>query len=101
MQTLMKMTIIVCFAALIGFTSMNCASRVVYVRKAPPAARVEVRPARPYAGAVWVAGYWRWNGRNYVWTSGHWVKARRGKTFTKGHWKKTPRGWRYVPGHWR
>ncbi len=101
MQTLKKITILICFIGLIGTGIMNCASRVVYVRKAPPPVRVEVRPVKPYANAVWVAGYWKWNGRNHVWTSGRWVKARRGRTFVKGHWQKKPRGWRYVPGHWR
>lgn len=101
MKRILKWVMMIGLFILLNLSLMNCASRVVYVRKAPPAARVEVRTAKPYAGAVWVPGYWRWKGRKYVWTSGRWVKARPGKTFIKGYWKKTPRGWRYVPGHWR
>ncbi|MBD3334405.1 MAG: hypothetical protein GF355_02720 [Candidatus Eisenbacteria bacterium] len=42
----------------------------------PPPAKVEVRPARPHARAVWVPGHWKWRGRarGYVWVPGHWKR---------------------------
>ena len=50
----------------------GCATRAVIVA-GPPPARIEVIPARPYYGAVWVRGYWapRPYGR-WVWVRGYW-----------------------------
>ena len=101
MQKIKRILILVCFLGPLGMTVENCASRVVYVRKAPPRVRVEVRPVKPFTSAVWMSGYWRWNGRQHVWVSGRWAKPKKGKVWVTGHWKKAPRGWHYVPGHWR
>jgi WXXGXW repeat (2 copies) len=73
----------------------------VTVQTAPPAAIVETRPASPYAGAVWMPGYWSWNGAQYVWVAGSWVAPRPGYLWVPGHWRGTPYGWRWVRGHWR
>jgi hypothetical protein len=74
---------------------------VVYVQTAPPAPKVETRPARPVPGAVWVSGHWKWNGHRYVWISGHWDRTPRSSAWVPGHWEKRPRGWVWIPGHWR
>ena len=74
---------------------------VVYVQKAPPKVRTEVRTKRPGKNAIWVPGHWQWNGRKYVWKAGHWDKRPGGKTWVPGHWNKKQRGWVWVPGHWR
>src|SRR6516225_9595820 len=39
---------------------------------APPPMLVEAPPPMPFAGAVWVGGYWVWQG-NWVWAHGHWM----------------------------
>jgi len=39
---------------------------------APPPMLVEAPPPMPYAGAVWVGGYWVWQG-NWVWAHGQWM----------------------------
>lgn len=74
---------------------------VVYVQKAPPAPRSEVRPAKPNLNAVWIPGHWQWDGSKYAWKSGRWEKRPGGKAWVSGHWEKKPRGWVWVPGHWR
>lgn len=74
---------------------------VVYVQKAPPKAKAEVRPKKPNAKAVWVPGHWQWRGNKYVWVSGHWETNARGRTWVPGRWEKRPRGWVWVSGHWR
>ena len=74
---------------------------VVYIKKAPPKPKVEVRSKKPNKKAIWVPGHWQWNGRKYVWKSGHWGVRPGGKTWVTGHWQKSPRGWKRVPGHWR
>jgi len=43
-----------------------------YYYDAPPA-RVEVIPAPPYRGAVWVRGYWFRGRHAWVWVPGHWA----------------------------
>ena len=39
---------------------------------APPPMLVEAPPPMPFEGAVWVGGYWVWQG-NWVWAHGHWM----------------------------
>lgn len=68
----------------------------------PPAARVEVRPAPPSPGFVWIQGHWKLRHGKWVWVSGYWVKRPGPKAvWVQGHWKKTPRGLKWIPGHWR
>lgn len=67
----------------------------------PPAPIVETRPAMPFAGAVWMPGYWHWNGHHHVWIGGRWSAARAGWTWEPHHWVRTPAGWRMEHGHWR
>ena len=61
----------VCFVFAFGlaFELAGCAAP-----PPPPPTRVEVRPARPGAKAVWVPGHWKWKGKKkgYVWIQGHW-----------------------------
>jgi hypothetical protein len=69
--------------------------------EAPPADLDEVRPAMPFAGAVWIPGYWRWHGHRHVWISGRWSAPVPGRTWVAGHWKHGHHGgWHYKPGHW-
>jgi hypothetical protein len=86
-------------ACLITIHTLACAPAVVV--KQPPPARTEVRPAKPWPNAVWIAGHWKWSGGRYVWVSGRWAKAKRGKTWMAGHWARRARGWVWVKGHWR
>ena len=44
----------------------------VVVGWAPPPLLVEAPPPSPFFGAVWVGGYWVWQG-NWVWAHGHWM----------------------------
>jgi hypothetical protein len=74
---------------------------IVYVQKAPPKLKVETRPKRPNAKAVWVSGYWQWRGGKYVWIPGHWDRNPRSSAWIPGHWDKRSRGWIWVPGHWK
>lgn len=73
----------------------------VIVQQAPPEPIVEVRPATPFTGAVWIPGYWHWNGFRHVWVGGHWSAPRAGWVWEPHHWQPTPRGYVWVRGHWR
>ncbi len=101
MRRVKKTILLMLIAGSITFAFGNCASRVVYVRKAPPPVRVEVRSARPFPNAVWIAGHWQWNGVRFVWVSGKWVKPQSGRVWVPGHWRQTRHGWRWVPGRWK
>ncbi|MCC7068001.1 MAG: hypothetical protein IT523_06060 [Burkholderiales bacterium] len=45
----------------------------LFVPWAPPPLLVQVPPAEPFVGAVWVGGYWVWHQR-WVWSSGYWAR---------------------------
>ena len=95
-----KKTLSVIVLFLLGFSTLS--GCVTAVRTPPPQARIEVRPARPFANAVWIDGHWSRRHGDWVWISGHWVKMpRSGAAWMPGHWKKVPRGWKWFPGHWR
>jgi len=75
---------------------------VVYVVRAPPPDRVEVRGEPPGPGVVWVPGYWAWNGADFTWTPGMWRAPEPGfRTWVPGHWRHDRRGWFWMEGHWR
>lgn len=71
------------------------------VAVAPPADIVEVRAAPPFAGAVWLPGYWHWTGATHVWMAGRWSAPRPGHVWEPHRWVQGPGGWKFAPGHWR
>ncbi len=83
------------------FLSLGCASSGKVATKEPPALRAETRPSRPFQEAVWVDGYWRWNGYDFVWVAGKWMKPKKGHAWAPGHWQKTPKGWQWKSGYWK
>lgn len=84
-------------------TMVACAPRgLVYVRTAPPPRHMEERGERPGRGFVWIAGFWRWDHRDYVWVPGHWVRRPYTRAlWVPGRWKHGHRGWYWTRGHWR
>lgn len=74
----------------------------VYVVRRPPPERVEVIDVGPGPGYVYVRGYWRYDGGDYVWAPGRWVQVdRRYHDWVPGHWAHDRHGWYWVDGHWR
>lgn len=75
---------------------------VVYVRRAPPPPRHVRIPPRPAPTAIWIDGYWRWSGVEFVWVEGFWDRnPPPGKVWAPGRWVHTSRGWYWQPGRWR
>ncbi|HSQ63901.1 MAG TPA: YXWGXW repeat-containing protein [Polyangiaceae bacterium] len=72
----------------------------VVVQAPPPPPRIEVRPPGP-SNAVWIPGYWHWNGQRHVWVGGRWSAPRGGFHWEPDRWENTPHGWRRIPGHWQ
>jgi WXXGXW repeat (2 copies) len=83
-------------AASAPFTASAAALIVV----APPAPVVEVRPAIPAPGYVWMDGYWNWEGGRHVWIPGRWVAPHPGYHWVGHHWVHERGGWRLEEGHW-
>jgi hypothetical protein len=74
----------------------------IYVRTGPPPVVVERRGPVPGPGFVWIGGFYRWTGREYVWVPGHYEHAPRARArWVQGHWAHGRRGYYFVDGHWR
>jgi hypothetical protein len=78
----------------------------VVVQERPPRNYVERRSARPFRGAVWITGYWHWNGDRYSWVAGRWSAPRQGQVWAPDRWTRD-RGhggaqrWVLARGHWQ
>jgi len=77
-------------------------SALVEVVAPPPPGRVEVVPANPKTGAVWIDGEWTWRRHRWAWTAGRWVIAPAGAAFCPWVFERGIDGrlW-YAPGIWR
>jgi hypothetical protein len=71
----------------------------VVVDVAPPAPYVEVVPVAPFAGAVWIGGYWGWNGR-HQWVPGRWEHGRPGYQWRPHAWVNQGGRWHLHGGGW-
>lgn len=75
---------------------------VVEAPPAPPPPPSEVMTYQPRPDAVWVSGYYAYDGYRYVWVQGHWEIPPPGyHYFHPAYW--APRGgtYVYVRGYWR
>jgi hypothetical protein len=72
----------------------------VVVDVAPPAPYVEVVPAVPFAGAVWIGGYWGWSGGRHSWVPGRWDRPRSGYGWTPHRWEQRGGRWHLHEGGW-
>ena len=67
----------------------------VVAPSAPPPMYQEAIPVRPFADALWIAGFWGWMGGRYVWNAGRWDHPRQGHQWEPHRW--VPHG----NGQWR
>jgi hypothetical protein len=68
----------------------------------PPPVPTETVPAPPAPGALWIPGYWTFDGRAYAWTSGRWeIPPPNVRAYVAAHWESRPEGYAFVPGYWR
>ena len=67
----------------------------------PPPPIMEVQPAQPFATAVWIPGYWHWNGVRYAWVVGRWSPRPAGHEWEAHRWDRREDGrWVERAGHW-
>jgi hypothetical protein len=67
----------------------------------PPALIYEAATVQPYAGAVWIPGYWDWDGFDWVWIPGHWELAPAGYVWIGPSYSPFGGYCDYTPGSWR
>jgi hypothetical protein len=67
-----------------------------------PAAADPIEP-RPARAAVWIPGYWQWDGGGYVWIAGAWrIPPAAGQTWQPARWVVIRGGGAvFAPGGWR
>jgi hypothetical protein len=75
-------------------------SVVVMADIPPPAPYVEVIPAMPYPGAVWLGGYWGWGGGRHQWVPGRWEQPRPGYAWHPYAWAPHGGRWQLNAGGW-
>ena len=87
-------------AVVVLFVSSNQASaQSISIRVgSPPPSHEDYRPwARPYPGAVWIAGHHEWVDGRWVWIGGYYTyPPRHGGYWVPAHYHH---GY-YYPGHW-
>jgi hypothetical protein len=65
---------------------------------APP----DVIPSQPSPAAVWIPGYWNWNGYQYNWIAGFWAIPPVGfRVYVGGEWIFRHGGYYYRRAYWR
>jgi hypothetical protein len=74
---------------------------VVVTDVAPPPLYVEPVPPVPFAGAVWIGGYWGWSGGRHAWVPGRWEHPRPGYTWEPHRWENHAGRWELHGGRWR
>jgi hypothetical protein len=72
----------------------------VVVDVAPPAPYVEVVPAIPFPGAIWIGGYWGWYGGRHQWMPGRWDHPRPGYQYRPHAWVNQGGRWHLHGGGW-
>ena len=76
--------------------------KTLAVDVAPPTLRRETPGPSPFASAVWIGGYWHWDGTGHVWVDGRWaIPPRARSTWRRHRWRKRGAGIVFVPGGWR
>ena len=87
------------------YTSEYQATSTVVVQQPPPPApppQPEVMVAQPSPDAIWVPGYWDYNGAQYVWIGGFWtVPPPHHHYYIAAHWANRGGSWVYVHAYWR
>lgn len=68
----------------------------------PPPPTRDLVTAPPTPNAVWVHGYWSWDGRGYTWVAGHWeVPPPTAKTYVAAHWEFRDNQYIFVQPYWQ
>jgi hypothetical protein len=83
-----------------GFWTGADTEEVQYFPQPPAAQEQGASTEAPSADAIWVPGYWNWQGNGYNWASGFWTAAKPGWVWSPTSYSWTPRGFVLVNGFW-
>ncbi len=68
----------------------------------PPPTPQETMPPQPAANAVWIAGFWIYDGRAFSWNSGRWeIPPPFAHTYVPAHSEVRQGQTVFVPGYWQ
>ena len=104
--TRLRAAAFVCAFSAIFFVGMNQKASAAYVdvqigAAPPPPVIVEHPWARPYRGAVWIAGHYEWRGGRYVWIGGYYdYPPRHGAYWVGPRYINRGGVYYYRAGHW-
>lgn len=78
------------------------AYRVEAQAPTPPPPNPETIPPSPAANAVWVPGFWSFDGRAYTWVTGKWeIPPPNAHAYMPAHWEYQGDRYVYVASSWR
>jgi outer membrane lipoprotein SlyB len=87
------------------YTSEYQATTRVVVQQPPPPsppAQPEVVVMQPRPDAIWIPGYWDFNGVQYVWIGGFWaIPPPYHHQYMAAHWANRGGSWVYIHAYWR
>jgi hypothetical protein len=87
--------------------SRPVAYRRVIVQQAPPTPlpppqTAEVVGPSPSPDALWIPGYWDYNGTGYAWAPGHWeIPPPSSQSYVAAHWESRGGGYVFLRGYWQ
>ncbi len=80
---------------------VNIGGPEIIVGSQPPPMRLEVAPAAPGPGFIWIRGHWAWRRERWDWIGGRWDRvAQPGSTWIPGQWIARGNGWVWMEGHY-
>ncbi|HEY4990235.1 MAG TPA: YMGG-like glycine zipper-containing protein [Opitutaceae bacterium] len=86
------------------YRSEGDATTNVAVESMPPQppAPAELQTAQPTPSAMWVYGYYDFDGYRYLWVPGHWeIPPPNAVAFVRPHWRYRGGSYVYIRGYWR
>jgi hypothetical protein len=67
----------------------------------PPPQVAEAVTPPPSPSAVWIPGYWAYNGASYIWLGGRWeIPPPNCRAYVAPYWARRGRGYVYIRGYW-
>lgn len=68
----------------------------------PPAPPEDIVTAQPTPSAIWIAGFYGFDGYRYNWVQGHWeIPPPYCRVFVRPHWVYQGGSYIYIRGYWR
>ena len=68
----------------------------------PRPAMAETVTPPPSLSAVWIPGYWAYDGYRYAWVAGNWeIPPPNSRTYVAPNWVYQGGAYTYIPGSWR